>query len=518
MSNIKNVIKKVFNQKKEESWLFGAKKEGKDNEWGNPIASYTITFESNESQLESIYYWLLDFIEDGGWETKKIVDNFMSSPGSGHFAEMGQRLTRLQEEGMKILGALNQVIKSVLNLIYDLKEFEIRLKIYDDAKSEDKKIRESGILGLKQIWLDNVDVKRGRGSIHGMSQEMGFTTIREAFMIANSIDDLKKMNRKFEKEWEIGEGIINDQVMRILIPRISEFLKWGDYSEKELRKRMSIEKNYLKSQVETIKLYSQWLKPYLKSAEQLRQKGFDNNSALVNAFSTSMFELELFAKNPKGEEVPNKFGDYNLKRKYYPCIVINMGYRGHVSQKVTQRGDYGFAVGGRIDITFDAYAINSEELKFIEEELVKEDVEESMQFSSDMAQEALKELKEDLDYFLKNEDEKKKDDEKMIKKKKSEEIDPFKAIFNLFRGKTKKEKSKEPEKIEDLKKDNFIEQEVRVAAANTAADFLYAVYDVYKKSHGMASTPEPLENQNEDLTKEPKAKFKDIFRGREGNW
>jgi len=334
----------------------------------------------------------------------------MSSPGSGHFAEMGQRLTRLQEEGMKILGALNQVIKSVLNLIYDLKEFEIRLKIYDDAKSEDKKIRESGILGLKQIWLDNVDVKRGRGSIHGMSQEMGFTTIREAFMIANSIDDLKKMNRKFEKEWEIGEGIINDQVMRILIPRISEFLKWGDYSEKELRKRMSIEKNYLKSQVETIKLYSQWLKPYLKSAEQLRQKGFDNNSALVNAFSTSMFELELFAKNPKGEEVPNKFGDYNLKRKYYPCIVINMGYRGHVSQKVTQRGDYGFAVGGRIDITFDAYAINSEELKFIEEELVKEDVEESMQFSSDMAQEALKELKEDLDYFLKNEDEKKKDD------------------------------------------------------------------------------------------------------------
>ena len=240
MNNIKNVIKKVFNQKKKESWLFGAKKEEKDNEWGNPIASYTITFESNESQLESIYYWLLDFIEDGGWETKKIVDNFMSSPGSGHFAEMGQRLTRLQEEGMKILGALNQVIKSVLNLIYDLKEFEIRLKIYDDAKSEDKKIRESGILGLKQIWLDNVDVKRGRGSIHGMSQEMGFTKIREAFMIANSIDDLKKMNRKFEKEWEIGEGIINDQVMRILIPRISEFLKWGDYSEKELRKRMSI--------------------------------------------------------------------------------------------------------------------------------------------------------------------------------------------------------------------------------------------------------------------------------------
>ena len=61
---------------------------------------------------------------------------------------------------MKILGGLNQVVKSALNLISDLKEFEMRLEHYDDSKSEDKEKKEAGMLALQQIWLDNVDLKK----------------------------------------------------------------------------------------------------------------------------------------------------------------------------------------------------------------------------------------------------------------------------------------------------------------------------------------------------------------------
>ena len=179
MGDIKDIIKKIV----------------KEND-GEPLSSFKITTDSQQTQLEPIYYWILDFIQDGGWDTEKIVDNFMSSPGGGHFAEMGQRATRMQEEGMKILGGLNQVIKSALNLVYDLKEFEMRLAHYDDYNDKDKAKKESGILALKQIWLDNVDMKRGRGAIHQMAtMEMGYTTIREAFMMANSVEDLKKMNK-----------------------------------------------------------------------------------------------------------------------------------------------------------------------------------------------------------------------------------------------------------------------------------------------------------------------------------
>ena len=451
-----------------------------------PISSYKLSFDSQQNQLEPTYYWILDWLGERGWDLKKIVDNFMASPGSGQFSDMSMRATKMQEEGMKILGGLNQVVKSVLNLVYDLKEFELRLLHYDDAKSDDKKIKEEGMLALKQIWLDNVDLKRGRGSIHQMAMELGFTTIREVFMMANSQEDLKKMNSD-------DSGLINDQVMRILIPRLSEFLKWVDYSEKEMRKRFSIEKNYLKSQVETIKLYSAWMKPYLVAAEKLRQKGFDNHSALVNAFSTSMFELQLFGK--QGVEVEEVYdGNYKTKRGYNKVMIISFTFRGHVSQKTTQKGDYGFAMGGKVDMIFDCYALNDEELATAEKILADADMEKSMEFSMDVAGEALADLKEDLDYFLMNkEDKEKKDAETKKEKEKNEDINPFAALFG-FGGKRKKETKSKDEKIilapEKIKNDNFVEKMMRAEAAKGAARWLYLAYDIYKKAHKMASAPD----------------------------
>jgi len=453
--------------------------------WAKPVSSFKMTFDSQQAQLEPIYYWLLDFVQDMGWDMEKLVDNFTASPGSGQFSEMSMKATKMQEEGMKILGGLNQVVKSVLNLIYDLKEFELRLAHYDDAGSDDGKKKEEGLLALKQIWLDNVDLKRGRGSVHQMSAELGFTTLREAFMMSSSQEELKEMNKGKDGEG----GLINDQVYRVLVPRLSEFLKWADYSEKELRKRFSIEKNYLKSQVETIKLYSAWMKPYLKAAEDLRQRGFDKNASLVNAFSTSMFELQIFGKQPM--KVPEKFHGYKLKRDYFQCVMIGFKYRGHVSQRVTQKGDMGFGMGGRIDMTFDAFALNEEEYKLVRDELDKSDVDDSMIFSADVAGDALADLKEDLDYFLKSDADKAKDEAKNKKEEVSQDINPFGALFGLFKGGVEKVKGEKKEigSVKDIKSDNYVERVIRAEASEAAGGSLYTVYDIYKKAHGMASAP-----------------------------
>ena len=451
--------------------------------WAEPVESYKMTFDSQQAQLEPIYYWLLDFVQDAGWKMEKLTDNFMSSPGSGHFTEIGQKSGIMQDKAIKLSGDLNMVVKSALNLIYDLKEFELRLAHYDDAKSEDAGKKEAGMLALKNIWLDNVDLKRQRGSIHMMAAELGYTTLREAFLMANSVEDVKKMNKDEEG------GLINDQVMRVLIPRISEFLKWVEYSEKEMRKRFSIERNYLRSQVETIKLYSAWMKPYLKAAEKLTQQGFDKDAALVNAFSTSMFELQIFGKKPMN--VPEKFGGYKLKRDYNQCILIGLKYRGHVSQRVTQKGDMGFAMGGRIDMTFDAYSLNDEELELVRKEMEKEDTADAMRFSIDIAEDALKDLKEDLDYFLKSDEDKEKEEAEKKKEKSGDDINPFAALFGLNKKDKEKKKGdkKEIESKKDIKSDSFVEKSLRVEAANAASGWLYTVYDIYKKAHGMASAP-----------------------------
>jgi hypothetical protein len=487
------------------------------------VSSHKLSFDSQQNQLEPIYYWVLDFAAQIGRPMKKIIDNFMASPGSGQFSEMSMKATKMQEEGMKILGGMNQIVKSVLNLIYDLKEFELRLANYDDYNSEDKKIE--GILALKQVWLDNVDMKKGRGAIHQMaSAEMGFSTLREAFMMANSKEDVERMNSEDVKAG--GSGLINDSVMRILIPRIEEFNKWVKYSESELRKRFNIEKNYLKSQVETVKLYSQWMKPYLVAAEKLRQQGFEKDAALVNAFSTTMFELQLF--NKKEVKPDSRFSGYKARRKYYEVLMVTMKYRGHVSQRVTQKGDYGFGMGGVVDMEFNSYVLNEEELAAAEKLNDRSDLEKSMEFSLDVAGEALAEMKEDLDYFLESKEERERRDAEDKRKRDAEkgggenlDINPFAALFGLF-GLGKKKESKGGEKgpvdVADIKKDNYVEKTIRGAAIGGAAGMLYTIYDVYKKAHRMASSPLPFDNYDEDVAENlsggGSVGLKDIFQGR----
>ncbi len=483
-----------------------------------PVSIHNLSFDSQQNQLEPSYYWLLDWVGERGWKWEKLVDNFMASPGSGQFSEMNMKATKMQEEGMKILGGMNQIIKSVLNLVYDLKEFELRLSHYDDASSEDKQKKEEGMLALKQIWLDNVDIKKGRGAIHQMAtMEMGYSTLREAFMMANSIDDLKKMNDDEEG------GLINDQVMRILIPRVGEFLKWVDYSEKELRKRFSIEKNYLKSQVETIKLYSGWMKPYLVAAEKLKQKGFEGDAALVNSFSTSMFQLELFTQRKVGLEGPHE--EYNFKRNYNSIMVIDFEFRGHVSQRVTQKGDYGFDKGGLMNIRYKSYALNDEEVAAAKKMLDDADREATLNFSQNVAEDALNDLKEDLDYFLMSDEEKENVKfESTKEEKQSQDINPFAALFGMGSKKKKPKKSKdgkdEAVAPEDIKGDNFVEKMARGEAGIKAADFLYLAFDIYKKAHRMASVSgEGFDSYDEekldDYAEGGDVGLTDIFKGKD---
>ncbi len=464
---------------------------------GKPLASYKLTTQSDSAQLEPIYYWILDFLQDARVDVKKITDNFMASPGSGQFQDMTQRQATFMTKAGEYLGAINQVTKSILNLIYDLKEFEIRLEQYKRSKDPDKAKKAEGMLALKQVWLDNVDLKKGNGSIHQMANQMGFTTLREAFMIANSPDDIRDMASKD------GGNVINDSVMRILLPRISEFLIWVDISEKELFKRFSIEKSYLRSQVETLKMYAKWARPYLKALDELKMKGFEKDPALVAAFSTSMFELSLLGKSKvaieKNPDLKKKFPDYKLKRDYFAVYVVNMEYRGHLGQVAGQgkQSGYGFGFGGRIDMNFDCYALNAEELKLIEAELDKTDVSDALKFLEDSTGDTLKSLEEDIQHFVF--DDKKKEEEKKKEVKKEDDTNPFTAIFSgigsLFSGNFSwNEKKKEVKEPKDIQKDNFVEEAVRAQTEKSAKDFMYAVYDIYKKAHGMASSPEKFDS------------------------
>ncbi len=444
---------------------------------GGNEASHTIIYDSSSETLEPIYFFILDLMNDFGLAPEKLVDNFSSTPGSGHFAELGQRATIMQQQATKIMGDVNTVLRSVLNIIYDLKEFRIRLQHYDGLNSKNKEEQEASLLGLKQIWMDKVDITKGNSSIKAMALgQAGYQTLIDAFLIAKDEKDVNKID-------------LNDRVKRIVKSRITEFNMWLKESERELRKRYALEKTYLRSQVDSLKLYARWVRPYLKAASDLESKERDREPALVKTFNTIILELTLLGKSKlkiedeatKGN-IPEDFSKSKflkgIKRNYYSCVLVDFTFRG-IPQRISQQSH--FAFGGRAEVTFKAYSLNDDELKKLDEELKKSEIGDVLSLIEGASTTSLGELQEEINFFL---------EEKPKEEKKKEETNPFLALIGKYEKpskETKKEKKGKPEEI-IVKPDDWIEKtHFRPLAAKEASAKIFDMFDIYKKAHDMAS-------------------------------
>ncbi len=454
------------------------------DKWGlkSPSQQHELSYDSTSESLEPLYFWILDFLEKTGHRIEKITDNFASSPGSGHFSEIGQKATRMQEEAMKMLGATNQVVKSILNLVYDLKEFKILLTTYDELKSQDPQVKSAAMLSLKQRWMDLVDqAKRGTTSIKQLAAQFDYVTLIDAFMAA---DSLKRVN----------EMDLNDRVKRLLQQRISDFFKWLEESEKELRKRYQIEKRYLKSQVNTVKLYARWIAPYLKAARKLENvepEDGTRQAGLVSAFNTSIMELVLLAKkdyDPKDDvktgTLPKVFEEIKTRR-YYSLVFVDFNFRG-LPYRISQRGDWSF--GGRTDMKFKSYSLNEEELGVLKKVIERDRFGDVMKLIEGVTSETLAEIQNDIDAFL-NEDEKKEEE----KEKSSEDINPFTALFSFFTQSKKKDEKNKDVFMNPIKPDNSYEEIIRSQAIISARDSCFNTFDIYKRAHGMPAHVTPFD-------------------------
>ena len=437
---------------------------------GEPEATHSLTYESYAETLEPIYYFIIDLMNDFGLSTEKLIDNFSSTPGGPHFSESGMKMARMQEEASKMMQSVGVLTRSILNIVYDLKEFKIRLQVYDYLKSKDKNTSEAAKLSLKQIWLDKVDLQRSQGSIHAMTTgQLGFQTLRDAFLAVNNEKEVDKID-------------LNERVKRILKPRILEFNLWLTQSEKELRKRYEIERTYLRSQVNNVKLYARWVKPYLLAAQKLEMKEQGRNPYAVNAFNRTILELTLLGKSEMkvddaalAGDLPQDFYKSRTlrgKRKYYSCVLVDF-----VFVAVPQQGNF----IGKSEITFRAYALNEDELKKLDYELEKSDLGDILSLIEGTSEASLNEMQEEINEFLEEKEEK--------EKLKDDNSNPFIALVGGYDKKEEKKSGKKENKKDFIvRADDWVEKEhVRPLAAKKATDTIFSLFDIYKKSHGMVS-------------------------------
>ncbi|MCX8194409.1 MAG: hypothetical protein N3G19_03590, partial [Candidatus Pacearchaeota archaeon] len=277
------------------------------------------------------------------------------------------------------------------------------------------------------------------------------------------------MDHTFKKPEDVDKLDLNERVKRILKSRLAEFLEWKERSEAELRKRFEVEKSWVKSQVSSLKLYTRWAKPYLKAAEELMMKGTAKEPAITKAFNTVILQLTLLGKNKINVQsevdagnLPKAFRNMKLKRNYYACVLVDFKFRGIPRRGAGESGYYVF--GGRADINFKAFALNEDEFNALNNESDNEDFRDALKLVENLTEETLSNMISEIEHFIGKEKEKEK-----------------------------KEKKKEPKEIEvgKIKKDSFEESLIRKLAERKAAELCFKIYDIYKKSHGMASFAEP---------------------------
>lgn len=432
-------------------------------------ASHGLTYESYSDTLEPVYYFLLDLMEEFGLSPEKLVDNFSPTPGSTQFSELGTKATAMQQQATKSLGDINTVLRSVLNIIYDLRDFQVRLHDYDNVHSDKQEVSDAARLALKQLWMDKVDMQKGNSSIKALGTQGGFITLIDAFLASKTIKDVERLD-------------LNERIKRILIPRLQEFENWIGASEQELRKRFEIEKNYLRTQVNSLQLYARWAKPYLIAAQQLETTP-TNRASLVKAFNRTVLELTLLGKSKldiKASAVegslPEQFQDKKLekrmKRNYYSCVLMDF-----VFTAVPKQGTF----IGKAEVVFRAYALNEDEVNKLNKELKESDIGDVLKLIEGATDESINQLKDDINGFL--EGDILGPSEKAKEEKPADESNPFLAMIGFY-GKDKSKK-KPGDKIE---KDNYYEENfIRPLAALGASDSAFTLFDVYKKAHGMES-------------------------------
>jgi hypothetical protein len=447
-------------------------------------AKHKLTYDSPTETLEPIYFFILDLINDFGFKTEKLIDNFVSSPGSGHFGEMGQRASIMQQQGSKLLGDINTVLRSIINIVYDLREFSIRMQSYEDLHSDNPDTVQAAKLSLKQLWMDKVDyVARGNSSIKAMAiGQGGFVTLIDAFLVVDTPEDVDGLD-------------LNEMVKRILKPRIAEFNHWLTYSESELRKRYEIEKQYLKSQVSSLQLYSSWAKPYLRASQELLMAERNHHPALVKMFNTMLLELTLLCtrKFKAGEpwddltlgvdNIPASW-KYKPKRDFYEVVIVDFDFRG-----IPQRTQQGYVAGGKTSMTFTAYALNGDELKLFRKVYEQTDLDDALGLIEGVTNDSLGELSKDINFFLYDIEEKKEEKKKEDKKKSQDTSNPFLALIGAYN----KPSSSKPTTKKDSglsSRDKNAESKYIIPAVEASVkDTTFNFFEIYKKVHGMAAFP-----------------------------
>ncbi len=451
---------------------------------GRLVSENRLVIEQMQTSAESFYFWMLNFLRDPqtlGYNVEKISDVYSATESSSYFGNIEARKSFQQERASGYLATIGSMTKSMFQMIRELRMMDERLDYYEKStakrqksESEDKlwERHESAEIALKGIWVDLVEGgPESATSVFGLARKVGYVILPDLFFKVNPMDGSKGIDREVNKLKEEG---INERVRSVLKNKLFQYYTWKERTHKELQVRKRFVLKAFNQHYQTIKMYMHWLKPYLRHITRLEMAEL-NVPELVTAFESTKIEVVLVASR-KSYEVETDLGyvkrDY---KKYIPVIRVKFSFSTLPEMAFQKEYQHRGAVhAGRTEITIQSFVVDKESFEDYKKKKETEDLEILAAVSS-----SIDELRLEMEEYLKEAGAlAEKEEAKKAGPEQKGILDPFISIFSGFKeifsfgGGKKKEAGWD------------IEQE-RVAAAAALKAHVFALYDVFKKAHGM---------------------------------
>ncbi len=447
-----------------------------------PITHYRLVWERPNLAMEEGYYFILKQVRNDwgfpGDEIEKLEDVFAAAENSAFFGVSQQRLGLQQDKVSQFLATIGKMVKELFQLVREIRVLDERLEYYEDSFLDDRKKAEPAEITLKGIFIDMVEGgAKNPSSVYGMSRELQFTTLPDLFFSTHP-----RVKEDVDKIVDKERAGFNRKVREVLKRKLYSFLVWKKKTNAELRSRRTFTIKYLRQHYDVIKMYMNWVRPYLRHIKRLHMDDKKLNSPdIISSFEGSMIEIEFMAKkfpvDPKSN-IQNK--------KYYAVVIAHFWYRTRPSLSFQQEGyQRGPLHVGRMEMDLRSYVWTKEQCENYKKLKDQEDFEllESVSGSVKAAMEALgdeldKYLKEAGEGYLPEFSEKEEKEEKKGVKR-SGLLDPFLAPFRSSAPK----KAKKNKKKEDKEKYQSYAAE-KSRAKKEVMGVNWECYKNFKKGHG----------------------------------
>lgn len=220
-----------------------------------------------------VYFGMIDFMKKKGYAVKKVTDWIEISPRSAFYQDMMSKKSNIEQSMGRILPAISEVRRDMELIKHDLRKLEAVLKHFEH--------RDMAV--LKSDFVDLVDAHSPISMI-GLANSGRFPTLIVDFYKCQSAGD-------------VGALKVSNGEKQILRNKWILFEEWKSRYGKEVKDKVTMLREQLRSRDASLENYKQSLKPYIKALHRIKvsegaYSGLDDPS-LIEGYQTSVAGVDL---------------------------------------------------------------------------------------------------------------------------------------------------------------------------------------------------------------------------------